>query len=222
MLGKGVYTVAEVSRLTDLHPSRVRSWFKQRSDGSGYGPVFESDYQPVGGDYAVSFFDLIDVLIVGAFRDQFRVPMQVVRRTHGVLKEQLGVNHPFCHSDLYTDGKRIFLAAASKLNEQTLSEVITGQQFFLHIKEKLDHIDYNEITKLAHRWRITGGVVVDPSVCMGKPTIAKTGITTYVVSNQYHANHEDAGLTADLYGISERDVANAVTFEDWCRHRDAA
>lgn len=222
MLGQGVYTVAEVSRLTGLHPSRVRSWFKQRSDGSGYSPVFRSDYQPVDGDYAVSFFDLIDVLIAGAFRDQFHVPMHVVRRTHRLLREQLDVEHPFCHSDLYTDGKRIFLSAASELSEQTLHEVISRQQFFLHIKEKLHHIDYNEITKLAHRWRIAGGVVVDPSICMGKPTVANTGITTYVIANQYHANDDNAGLIADLYGISEKDVANAVTFEDWYRHRNAA
>lgn len=222
MLGQGVYTVAEVSRLTDLHPSRVRSWFKQRADRSGSGPIFRSDYQPVDGDYAVSFFDLIDVLIAGAFRDQFHVSMRVVRRTHSLLKGQLGVEHPFCHSDLYTDGKRIFLSAANKLNEQTLSEVISRQQFFLHIKEKLHHIDYNEITKLAHRWRIADGVVVDPSICMGKPTIANTGITTYVIANQYHANDDNTGLTADLYGISEKDVANAVTFEDLCRHRNAA
>jgi hypothetical protein len=43
-----------------------------------------------------------------------------------------------------------------------------------------------------------------------------------VVANQYYANCENPGLTADLYGISEKDVANAVTFENTYRHRDAA
>lgn len=222
MLGQGVYTVAEVSRLTDLHPTRVRSWFKQRPDGSGYGPVFESDYQPVDGDYAVSFFDLIDVLVAGMFRDRFNVPMRIVRRAHTLLQARLGTRHPFCHSDLYTDGRDIFLCAANQINEETLSEVVSRQQFFLHIKEKLHHIDYNEMSRLARRWRITEGVVVDPSVCMGKPTIARTGIATYVVANQYNANRKNSGLVADLYGISETDVANAVTFENWYRRRDAA
>jgi uncharacterized protein (DUF433 family) len=222
MLGQGVYTVAEVSKLTDLHPSRVRSWFRQRSDGSGFGPVFESDYQPVDGDYAVSFLDLIDVLVVGTFRDQFHVPMRVVRRAHRLLQDRLGTKHPFCLSDLYTDGKSIFLLAANQLNEKILSEIVSRQQFFLHIKEKLHHIDYNEISRLARRWRITDGVVVDPAVCMGKPTVAKTGVATYVVANQYYANHKDSGLIADLYGIGEQDVANAVAFEKWYRRREAA
>lgn len=222
MLGQGVYTVAEVSRLTDLHPNRVRSWFKRRSDGSGHGPVFESDYQPVDGDYAVSFYDLIDVLVAGAFRDQFHVPMQVVRRAHNLLQKQLCTTHPFCHNNLYTDGKNIFLCAANDLDEEVLSEVVSRQQFFLHIKERLHHIDYNEITKLARRWNIAKGVVIDPLVSMGKPTVENSGVTTYVIANQYEANGRDDVLVADLYGISQDDVANAVTFERWYRRRYAA
>jgi uncharacterized protein (DUF433 family) len=206
MLGQGVYTVTEVSRLTDLHPGRVRSWFKERADGSGPGPVFESDYQPVAGDYAVSFLDLIDVLVAGTFRDRFNVPMRVVRRAYGLLQVRLGTRHPFCHYDLYTDGKNIFLCAANQLHEEILTEVVSRQQFFLHIREKLHHIDYNNITRLARRWRIAEGVVVDPTVGMGKPTITKTAIATYVVANQYYANSKDSGLIADLYGITGTDT----------------
>ena len=95
MLGQGVYTVAEVSKLTELHPSRVRSWFRPRSDGSGVGPVFKSDYQPVGDDYAVSFFDLIDVLVAGTFRDRFNVPMGVVRRARYVVTGTAWNEAPF-------------------------------------------------------------------------------------------------------------------------------
>jgi len=222
MLGQGVYTVAEVSRLTDLHPNRVRSWFKQRSDGGGYGPVFKSDYQPVDRDYAVSFYDLIDVLVAGVFRDQFHVPMQTIRRVHSLLQRRVDIKHPFCHSDLYTDGKNIFLCAGDQLDEKVLSEVVSRQQFFLHIRERLHHIDYHEITKLARRWKIAKGVVVDPLICMGKPTVENSGVTTYVIANQYEANTRDAVLVADLYGISQTDVTNAVTFERWYRRRYAA
>lgn len=222
MLGQGVYKLAEVSRLTEVHPCRVRTWFKHRSDAAGRGPVFESDYQSVGGDYAVSFLDLIDVLVAGQFRDKYRVPMQIVRRAYSLLQEELDTKHPFCHSNLYTDGIHIFRCAASKLGEEKLSDVVSHQQFFLHIKEKLDHIDYSEITKLAYRWRIAKGVVVDPSISMGKPTIENTGVTTYIVANQYYANAENPALVGDLYGVNERDVVNAVRFEDWYRQRFAA
>lgn len=218
MLGQGVYKLAEVSKLTRMSQSRVRSWFKQRSDGLGYGPIFASDYQSVGGDYAVSFLDLIDVLIAGQFRD-YDVSMRTVRRAHSLLQNELETKHPFCHSRLYTDGKSIFLLAANKLGEDKLREVISHQQFFLYIMEKLEQIDYSEITNLAYRWRIAQGVVIDPSVSMGKPTIENTGVATYVIANQYHANMKNSALVADLYEISETDVANAVKFENWYRQR---
>jgi len=213
MIGLGIYTLAEVSRLTEVHPSTVRTWFKGRSDRAGSGAVFRSDYQPIGDDYAVSFLDLIDVLVAGQFRFRYKVPMRVVRRAHELLQDDLNTNHPFCHANLHTDGKRIFRSVADRLGEENLSDVVSRQQFFLHIKEKLDHIDYSEITKLAHRWRIANGIVVDPSICMGKPIVEHTGITSYVVASQYYANMKDAALVADLYKLSENDVINAVKFE---------
>jgi len=222
MIGTGVYTLAEVSRLTELHPSTVRTWFKYRSDSVGHVPVFHSDYQSVDGDYAVSFLDLIDVLIAGQFRGRHNVPMRIVRRAHELLQTELDTKHPFCHSDLYTDGKQIFLLAANRLNEDKLSDVISHQQFFLHIKEKLEHLDYSEITSLARRWRIANGIIVDPSISMGKPTIENTGVTTFVIANQYFANMKNSALVADLYEVSENDVVNAVKFEQSCKRRRVA
>ena len=213
MIGQGIYTLAEVSRLTEVHQSTVRTWFKGRSDGMGLGPIFQSDYQPVDRDCAVSFLDLIDILVAGQFRTHYKVPMWIVRRAHELLQKELGTKHPFCHYDLYTDGKRIFISAANQLGEEKLSDVVSHQQFFLHIKEKLEHIDYSDVTKHAHRWRIAQGIVVDPIISMGKPTIKNTGVTTYVIANQYCANKKNSILVADLFAISEEDVVNAVKFE---------
>ena len=222
MIGMGVYTIAEVSRLTEVHPSTVRTWFKGRSDSTGQGPIFQSDYHSVDGDYAVSFLDLIDVLIAGQFRIRYNVPMRIVRIAHNLLQDELDTKHPFCHSDLHTDGKRIFRTAANKLGEEVLNDVVSRQQFFIHIKEKLDHIDYNEVNKLASRWRISNGIVVDPLISMGKPTIENTGVTTYVITNQYYANNKNSGLVADLYEVSEESVLNAIKFErKYCTRRVA-
>ena len=218
MLGEGVYKLAEVSKLTRMNPSRVRSWFKHRPDGRGHGPIFDSDYKSVDGDYAVSFLDLVDALVAGQFRD-YNVSMQTVRRAYNLLKKELSTKHPFCHNKLFTDGKKIFHLAANELGENRLSEVISHQQFFLYIMGKLKQIDYNEITKLAFQWRIAQGVVINPLVSMGKPTIEHTGVTTYIIANQYHANMKNAALVADLYEVSETDVANAVKFENWYRQR---
>jgi uncharacterized protein (DUF433 family) len=220
MLGQGIYILSEVSRLTQMHPSRVSSWFKARADGVGRGPIFASDYESVKGDFAVSFFDLIDVLVASQFRDKHNVPMGIVRKAHSILQKRLNVQHPFCHSDLYTDGKHIFHYVADEVNNDKLSDVISQQQFFTHIKAQLEHIDYSEVTKLACRWNIAEGIIIDPTISMGKPIIQATGVTTFVLANQYCANEKNVSLVADLYGVGESDVINAVRFEEsiGCKH----
>lgn len=222
MLGSGVYILSEISKLTKIHPARVRSWFLDRSDGAGHGPIFKSDYGEIQGDHAFSFHDLIDVLIAGQFRDKYKVPMSIVRKAHSVLQKELKTTHPFCHGDLFTDGRRIFNIAASKIGNTILSDVVSRQQFFIHVKEELDHIDYDVITQLADKWRIARGVVIDPAVNMGKPVIENTGTATYIISMQYRANNNNSNLISDLYGISEEDVINAVKFENWFSDKQVA
>ncbi len=212
MLGQGIYTLAEVARLTELNPSRVRSWFKQRLDGSGPGPLMRGDYEAVEGDFAISFLDLIDVLMAGQFRNH-GVSMHVVRKAYNALSLELKTAHPFCHKGLLTDGKKIFYHTSETVGDEKLREVVSSQLFFTHIKEHLNQVEYDSLTSLINRWHIANGITVDPAISMGKPTIEGTGITTYVINAQYHANKQNGSLIADLYDITEKDVDHAVAFE---------
>lgn len=222
MLGKGVYTIAEVSKLTQMNYNRVRSWFKPRTDGKGQAPIFHSDYKEVDGDFAVSFYDLIDVLVAGQFRDKYSLSMKTIRRAYQVLQDDLQTPHPFCHFNLYTDGKTIFHEAADEIDDKSLKEVVSKQYFFHHIKEKLDSIDYCQATKLAERWNISIGVTIDPLVSFGKPTVENTRILTYVLANQYYANNKNVNLVSELYGVSNQDVKNAVKFQNRYKGKSAA
>jgi len=220
-LDQGAYSVAEVARYTGLPPNTVRSWFKGRSDRRGRGPLFLGDYEPVDRDYAVSFHDLIDTLVVGQFRAH-GVTMRSIRSAYRVLNDTLDTAHSFCHRDLYTDGKQIFLLTADSVGDQTLQEVVSRQQFFMHVRDVLVRIDYSPSTKLADRWRISEGVLIDPTLGYGKPVIQHTGVTTRVLADAFRANGEDAGLVADLFQVAEAEVLNAVRFESQHDGRCAA
>lgn len=220
-LGTGVYELAEVARYTGLESSRIRAWFKPRTDGSGRDPIFKGDYQRNGNDYAVSFFDLIDTLVVGQLR-QIGVKMSVVRSAYNVLRKQLSTPHPFCHNNIYSDGEQVFIVTADQLGDESLREVVSSQQFFMTVRERLEKIDYNKSSKLAERWRIQKGIVVDPRISFGKPVIESTGVTTFVAANMLRANSNDVELTAELLGISTHAVLDAAEFEVNHRCRKAA
>lgn len=209
-LGHGIYSIPEAASYTRVHVNTVRSWFKATSQGRG---LFRSDYQPVKNHYAISFLDMIDVWIVGELRSS-GVSMQQIRAAHNILRRDLDTSHPFCHSNIYTDGKTVLTNIAKSLGDDELAEVVSRQRWFPKFMiPKLMQIDYGTESHLAYRWRIHEGVVIDPSLSFGKPVIEGTGTTTYVIATQYFANMEDASLVANLYNLTPQDVMAAVEFE---------
>ena len=217
----GAYTVAAIARYTALNVSRVRSWFQGRSDGLGKGPLIQRDHPADSSVFSAGFLDMIDVLVAGQFRAQ-GVKMSSVRAAYALLAKHLETQHPFCHNSLYTDGRSIFLYATKGLVDATLHEVVSRQQFFTHIRDRLTRVVYSEQTSLACKWNIADGVVIDPGICRGNPVVRETGVSTYVLANQYRANSRDAAFVADLFRTSETDVLNAVDFEDRFGGRRAA
>ncbi|MCH8966383.1 MAG: hypothetical protein IID43_01775 [Planctomycetes bacterium] len=183
--------------------------------------MFDADYYAVGNTHAASFLDMIDVLVAGQFR-KFGVTMRVVRAAYSHLQDRLKTKHPFCHEELYTDGKEIIIRAADAVGDSVLSEAVSGQRLFMQVLEYLARIDFSHATKLAERWRIAEGVVIDPKISLGKPVVESTGKTTFVIANCYVANDKDAGLVAELFDVEESDVLNAFSFEQQLRRQHAA
>ena len=219
--GQGVYALNEVARYASLHPSTVRAWFRGRSDQAGLAPIFRSDYPSIDDSYAVSFLDLIDACVAGRFR-KAGVKLSKLRKVYEVLKEDLNTHHPFAHDRLYTDGSNVIVGVEGRLNHELLYDVVSRQQLFEELHKVLEKVDYRAETHLVWQFRIADGVVINPDVSLGKPVICGTGTETWVISRQFFANRQNAPLVAELFDISERDVANAVDFEPNYRTRVAA
>ena len=81
ILGRGVYSFAEAARLTGLPHVRVLEWFRRK-------PVFNGDFSSVKGDFAISFYDLIDLYVAGQLREH-GVSLQTVRKVYTKLQKAL-------------------------------------------------------------------------------------------------------------------------------------
>lgn len=211
LLGRGVYTFRDVARLTGLRYARIREWFVGR--GARGQRVFAGDYSPVDGDMAVSFLDLVDAFVAGQLRTH-GVPLQTLRRVYARLQDRLGTKHAFAHQELLLSGKDIFARTLNDEGEEELIHVLTDQKVFPRILLPfLEKIDFEEVTKLARRWRIAELVVVDPQIGYGKPVVEPAGIATAVLAAAYHANGRDAELVADWFNVHARHVLAAAKFE---------
>ncbi len=211
ILGHGVYSISEAARLTHLRPQRVREWFA--GQGGHRGGVFRSDYQPVQGDRAISFLDLVELFVAGQLRDH-GVSLQALRKVYKTLERDLHTRHPFCRREILTDGKNVFVLGLDERGAEEMFEVLSRQKVFVEILVPfLKRIDYDAATHLAKKWFVTDQVVLDPNICLGKPVVAKAGIATAILASSFHANGEDAGVVADWYGVQQSHVLAAVEFE---------
>src|SRR5687768_9257582 len=108
MIDEGVYILAEVTQYTGVKPTTLRHWFMRRPDGRGRGPIFRSDYERVGNDFALSFLNLIEAYVASVFKAR-EIKPAFIRRAHEILQAEMGTPHPFAHADLRAGGKRIIL-----------------------------------------------------------------------------------------------------------------
>ena len=93
-------------------------------------------------------------------------------------------------------------------------EVLKRQRVFPDVLLPfLTKIDYNRTSEMAIRWRIAESVVIDPTICFGKPIVAESGIATSVLAASYAANDQDADRVADWFHINPQHVLAAVDFE---------
>lgn len=216
----GVYTLTDASRYLGVSASTVRSWFLERADHRGNGPVFVGHYNKVGDDYAISFLNLIEAYVARFFR-RAGVSARIVRRSHELLRQELGTAFPFAHEDLRTDGVAIIRHAVDSAGDTCFTDVVTRNRLFKEISGGLQAVDYGA-EKLAELWRIAGGVTIDPLRAFGQPTVLGSNVTTHVIAAQFEANDRDTDLVANLYDISPERVRDAVAFEKGLRRSRAA
>jgi uncharacterized protein (DUF433 family) len=212
LVGTGSYGIPEGARLARVQIRTASRWISG-SGAEGRGRLLKPDLPPVGSRHALSFLDLIDLLVVGRFRE-VGVSLQTVRRVHARLSQSLGTSHPFGHRRLLTDGQTIFMETLDHVGDKHLEEVLSGQKAMPEVlKPYLRQIEYAEESQTAIRWNIASGVVVDPNRSFGKPIVASEGTATFVLAQAFWANGKDEDLVADLFDVSPEAVRQAIAFE---------
>lgn len=204
-LGHGIYTVAEASRYTGVHHTTIWRWLRSCPEHA----VFCSDYAGSDFEEALSFLDLIDVLLAGHLRKK-GITLKYIRDAYQILKNDLKTKHPFCHKDvLYVSNKQIFVRF-----DEMFSEAVSKQGFDKTVMSPfLEKLDFSPRTKLANRWKIHSGIVLDPEISFGKPVIESTRLSTSVLAKAYAVNDQKVDFVAEMYEVRPIDVMNAVDFE---------
>ena len=219
-LGKGIYTIPDVHRITGLSTQNIRRWIK----GYSYhynGEIRRSrelwmpDFGEIDNVMCLSFQDLVELKFVGAFKNA-GLSLQSIKFVLDYAQRVLGVKRPLSTKQFYTDGKKIFIEEAySESGKRTLEEIKKHQLVFTEIVDPfLKQIEFED--DILVRWwplSMKKQVVLDPMRSFGQPIVNKEGILTEVL-NRAFATNQSYELVADWYGTSKDSVQDAVEYED--------
>lgn len=213
LLGAGVYSIPEASRLLGIPQQQLRRWLL---GGGRFERVWASDFDNMGENLEISFADLMEARIVYALRGE-GVSLQHIRKAREIAQEQFQLDKPFSTGRFKTDGKRVFWEAAQKLAgiDPKLEDLSTGQLVFWSVVERtFRSIDIEG--GLAARWwpqPRKRSIVLDPRRSFGQPILEKSGIPTGALKTMYDAE-KDLKVVAKLFELSYKEVTDAIEFED--------
>ena len=217
-LGIGIYSVSEAHRIAKVPRERIRRWLQGREylyhgERRTSERVILGQLPIVGGELALGFRDLIELLVIDGFRRE-GVKWRIIHAAHQGARRILETEHPFCDRRFRTDGHRILLDLSVETSNRPLLDVVTNQYSWKkivapYLRAALDFIG-NDVSlwwPLGKRRR----VLINPARMLGKPIVME-GVPTKTLGRAYAAEHSYAKV-AWWYEVSVRSVRDAVAYE---------
>ena len=220
-----LYTLQEVARYVRVKPTTLRDWglghsYPETGPRRDSGPLFIlADLMKPD---RFSFMNLVESHILLALRQTHQVSMTKVRRATDWMRSETRRDHPLAELSIETDGLDIFVRHLG----QTISASEHGQVVIREVMQSfLQRVERDEQSRPVRFYPFTREVteevpgnshpkrvVIDPSVCFGRPVIAGTRIATATVFDRYSAGESLLEL-ADDFGLELDAVEEALRSE---------
>lgn len=228
LLGVGLYSVPQAAKLVSLRKdttvsSRAINYWLWPHGKNGLAPansLWEPKLPQLHGGKFLSFHDLIEVLVVAHFRHH-QFSLQKIRRFIAVATQLFEHPYPFSHVRFKSWGiGRMVAEVCTEDQEFFAFELESGQLLLDFIRDQLTScLDYSADELLASRWWPLGresAVVIDPARQFGRPIVNDSAIPTAALFAAHQAE-KSAETVAHWFGVSEKSVEDAVTYEELLR-----
>jgi uncharacterized protein (DUF433 family) len=220
LLGRGLYSPTEASRLTRVPIRRIRRWtrgywYADRGKREWSDPIVGAGGEQIGDAPFLAFADLMEIRCLSALRDE-RIGWQTIRLASLRGKEVLATQYPFSSDRFRVVGRSIF----ADVGDGQLLDLVRDQFVFdrLVLETMRKGLHYAN-TDQPQWWKPLGddrSVVVHPARAFGAPVALPSGIRTRVLYGSYRAeqSHE---VVARWYDVTVEAVKDAVEFEESIR-----
>lgn len=158
----------------------------------------------------ITFEDLIRLRMIALLRAR-GISYDRIRRAEEYARMLTGLPQPFVTEGLWTALSDVFMEFESHL----LALSKDGQLALPTLREFLAPAAHGlsfDRSGIAETWRPSSGVVIDPEIQFGAPTIEGTRVETEAIWSLHEAG-ETASALAEMYRLSPEQVSAAIDWE---------
>ena len=217
LIGLGIYSIPEAARLTKVPNNTIYRWirgYKYTSDENvkQMDPLWTRDIPEIDGENAVSFYDLLEIRFINAFRIA-GVSWKFIREAALKAQEVFDTTHPFITQKFRTDGKHIFSSFIENNSNLTLDLNNANYAMEKIIEPSLYKGIEFESNQVA-RWYPYKNkkIVIDPERAFGRPILNESGIATNILYAAFKAEKNEKRV-AEWYNIDIASVKSAIEYE---------
>jgi uncharacterized protein (DUF433 family) len=210
LVGAGLYSIADASRIVGTHPETLRRWLSH--DEGLVCRYFDPKTK------LLAFVELIEVFFVNMFRKE-GVSLPFIRKVSQAASKRLNADYPFAVRRFDTDGKTVFATLIKEEQGDAIVEDLQRSQYVFDVVmrplfHKLEYSGMDEtVVRFWPRGK-KGRIVLDPLRKFGKPIDAETGVSTGAIYDAVVAGDgQNPAVVARWLGIPRAAVRAAVEFE---------
>ncbi len=216
---KPAYTLSEAARYVKVAPATLRSWVVGRAypKADGVAQFRPLIHPAIKQPASLSFWNLIEAHVLRSLRTEHGVSMDALRKALSYAEKQLQIERLLLSPKLRTDAGKLLLERYGQLIELSASGQIAMRHLF---NEHLARVEWDQWKFPVRLYPFASGsvltdnrpIAIDPQISFGRPVIASRGISTGAIAERIDAG-ETAAELADDYGLSEREIEEAVLYE---------
>jgi hypothetical protein len=219
LIGIGLYTPLEASRLLKVPAAKIARWLRGHSiAGRDYEALWAPEIDLGDGRTYLGFRDLMEARVADKFIS-YGVSPQRVRAAIIFARDIIGMDRHLSNNRFRTDGRDVFVHVIEHDEQgserESLLNLFRKQYEFKHIIDPLlKTIDFDK-SGVPLVWWPAGrrlNVVVDPTRAFGQPIDAATSVPTAVLAAV--ARQEGVRGAARAYAVPITSVRRAIQFEE--------
>jgi uncharacterized protein (DUF433 family) len=223
LLGRGLYSPVEASRLARVPIRRINRWTRgywyiDRGKREWSDPIVGEGAERLEGAPFLTFADLIEIRCLSALRDK-RISWRAIRLASLQGKSVLGTSYPFSSDRFKVVGRTILAEIGDAADRQVLdlvrNQYVFEQLVFERMRKGLHYAEHDQ----PQWWTPLGEhrtVVVHPARAFGAPVAMPSGIRTRVLHAAFRGEKSHEAV-ARWYAVDVGAVEDAVEFEESIR-----